>query len=126
MYLSKTKLLTLSLHDFLKYRKKYFFFFIILMLISSCNYKPLFNENRLSNLTFKSIETSGDKRIAQIMVNKLNIIKNNERELIVSYEKNVVTIQEIIDVIKSRKIDIFDVQSRDPDLEDVFIKLIKN
>ena len=30
------------------------------------------------------------------------------------------------DVIKSQKIDIFDVQSRDPDLEDVFIKLIKN
>ena len=78
MYLSKTKLLTLSLHDFLKYRKKYFFFFIILMLISSCNYKPLFNENRLSNLTFKSIETSGDKKIAQIMVNKLNIIKNKD------------------------------------------------
>ena len=75
MYLSKTKLLTLSLSDFLKCRKKYFFFFFILILISSCNYKPLFNENRLSNLTFRSIETSGDKRIAQIMVNKLNIIK---------------------------------------------------
>ena len=54
------------------------------------------------------------------------IIKNNEKELVVSYEKNIINIQEIIDVIKSQKIDIFDVQSRDPDLEDVFIKLIKN
>ena len=52
-------------------------------------------------------------------------IKNNEKELVVSYEKNIINIQEIIDVIKSQKIDIFDVQSRDPDLEDVFIKLIK-
>ena len=54
------------------------------------------------------------------------IIENNEKKLIISYEKNVINIQEIIDVIKSQKIDIFDVQSRDPDLEDVFIKLIKN
>ena len=53
-------------------------------------------------------------------------IKNDEKELVVSYEKNIINIQEIIDVIKSQKIDIFDVQSRDPDLEDVFIKLIKN
>ena len=88
MYLSKTKLLTLSLHDFLKYRIKYFFLFIILMLISSCNYKPLFNENRLSNLTFKSIETSGDKRIAQIMVNKLNIIKNQSGKNTLHIEAN--------------------------------------
>ena len=53
-------------------------------------------------------------------------IKNNEKELVVSYEKNIINIQEIINVIKIQKIDIFDVQSRDPDLEDVFIKLIKN
>ena len=88
MYLSKTKLLTLSLSDFLKCRKKYFFFFFILILISSCNYKPLFNENRLSNLTFRSIETSGDKRIAQIMVNKLNIIKKQNGKNTLYIEAN--------------------------------------
>ena len=85
-------------------------------------------ENMLNKIQTKIVKFSVNKKVELIdtLKKKLKIIKNNEKELVVSYEKNIINIQEIIDVIKSQKIDIFDVQSRDPDLEDVFIKLIKN
>lgn len=85
-------------------------------------------ENMLNKIQTKIVKFSVNKKVelTDTLKKKLKIIKNNEKELIVSYEKNIINIQEIIDVIKSQKIDISDVQSRDPDLEDVFIKLIKN
>ena len=85
-------------------------------------------ENMLNKIQTKIVKFSVNKKVELIdtLKKKLKIIKNNEKELVVSYEKNIIDIQEIIDVIKIQKIDIFDVQSRDPDLEDVFIKLIKN
>ena len=85
-------------------------------------------ENMLNKIQTKIVKFSLNKKVELIDTTKkkLKIIKNNEKELVVSYEKNIINIQEIIDVIKSQKIDIFDVRSRDPDLEDVFIKLIKN
>ena len=85
-------------------------------------------ENMLNKIQTKIVKFSVNKKVELIdtLKKKLKIIKNNEKELVVSYEKNIINIQEIIDVIKSQQIDIFDVQSRDPDLEDVFIKLIKN
>ena len=73
-------------------------------------------------LCYKYLETIQ----SHILTKKLKIIKNNEKELIISYEKNIINIQEIIDIIKRQKIHISDVQSTDPDLEDVFIKLTKN
>ena len=85
-------------------------------------------ENMLNKIQTKIVKFSVNKKVELIdtLKNEFKIIKNNEKELVVSYEKNIINIQEIIDVIKSQEIDIFDVQSRDPDLEDVFIKLIKN
>ena len=84
-------------------------------------------ENMLNKIQTKIVKFSVNKKVELIdTLKKIKIIKNDEKELVVSYEKNIINIQEIIDVIKSQKIDIFDVQSRDPDLEDVFIKLIKN
>ena len=85
-------------------------------------------ENMLNKIQTKIVKFSVNKKVELIdtLKKKLKIIKNNEKDLVVSYEKNIINIQEIIDLIKSQKIDIFDVQSRDPDLEDVFIKLIKN
>ena len=85
-------------------------------------------ENMLNKIQTKIVKFSVNKKVELIdnLKKKLNIIKNNEKELVVSYEKNIINIQEIIDVIKSQKVNIFDVQSRDPDLEYVFIKLIKN
>ena len=76
----------------------------------------------LSNCTFP---ITGMKCIKKIVTNLAVIEIVDERFVLQEYAPGV-SIQEIIDVIKSQKIDIFDVQSRDPDLEDVFIKLIKN
>ena len=85
-------------------------------------------DNMLKKIQTKILKFTVNKKVKLFdNLNKnLKIITNNETELVVSYEKNILNIQEIIDVIKSQKVDIFDVQSRDPDLEDVFIKLIKN
>ena len=85
-------------------------------------------ENMLNKIQTKIVKFSINKKVNLFnnLKKNLKIMKNNEKELIVSYEKNIINIQDIIDVIKSQKIDIFDVQSTDPDLEDVFIKLIKN
>ncbi len=85
-------------------------------------------ENMLNKIQTKIVKFSVSKKVKLIdnVKSQIKIIKNNEKELIVSYEKNIINIQEIIDLVRSQKIDIFDVQSRDPDLEDVFVKLIKN
>ena len=85
-------------------------------------------ENMLNKIQTKIVKFSISKKVKLVenAKSQIKIIKNNEKELIVSYEKNIINIQEIIDLVKSQKIDIFDVQSRDPDLEDVFVKLIKN
>ena len=56
--------------------KKNSFLFVFLILICSCSYKPLFDEDQLGKFTVKNIEASGYKRIAQMTINKLNIIKN--------------------------------------------------
>ena len=56
--------------------KKISIFYILLFFILSCNYKPLFDESRFGQLNFKNIEIKGDKRAAQIIVNKLNVVKN--------------------------------------------------
>ena len=85
-------------------------------------------ENMLKKIQTKILKFCVNKKVklSDNLNKSLMIISNSEKELIISYEKNIIKIQEIIDEIKSQKIDIFDVQSRDPDLEDVFMKLIKN
>ena len=85
-------------------------------------------ENMLNKIQTKIVKFSVSKKVKLIdnVKSQIKVIKNDEKKLIVSYEKNIINIQEIIDLVKSQKIDIFDVQSRDPDLEDVFVKLIKN
>lgn len=61
--------------------KKNLFLFVLLVLVYSCNYKPLFNKDNLKELNFKIIEISGDKRITQIVVNKLNITRDKTGSL---------------------------------------------
>ena len=85
-------------------------------------------ENMLNKIQTKIVKFSINKNVvlSDNLKRNLKILKSNDKEFIISYEKNIINIQEIIDLVRSQKIDIFDVQSRDPDLEDVFIKLIKN
>ena len=68
------------------------FLFILLILVCSCNYKPLLNKDNLGQLNFKTIEISGDKRIAQIIVNKLNIKKDQtgNLDLFIRGKKNTI------------------------------------
>tara|TARA_B100002051_G_scaffold265963_1_gene292535 strand:+ start:1355 stop:1840 length:486 start_codon:yes stop_codon:yes gene_type:complete len=64
--------------------KKEFFLFVIFIFIFNCNYKPLLNNDQLKQLKFHQIETSGNKRIAQIIVNKLNIVKDKKGVFVIS------------------------------------------
>ena len=66
--------------------KKSLFLCIFLILTYSCNYKPLLNKDQLDKLKFQTIQTKGDKRIAQIVVNKLNILSDKTGNLIMSIE----------------------------------------
>jgi len=85
-------------------------------------------ENMLNKIQSKIVKFKINRKVSNLGdISKLiKIVSNNSNELIVSYEKNKVNIQNIIDSLKVQNIDILDVQSTDPDLEDVFIKLIKD
>tara|TARA_B100001029_G_C14735123_1_gene272496 strand:- start:55 stop:540 length:486 start_codon:yes stop_codon:yes gene_type:complete len=71
--------------------KKKSFLYIFLILLFSCNYKPLFDEDQLNQLRFKNIEINGEKRIVQLVVNKLNVKKDPKGHLTlyVNGKKNV-------------------------------------
>ncbi len=56
----------------------------------------------------------------------VNILSSEGNELILSYEKNSLSINEIIKFINEQNIKISDISTDDGDLEDVFIRLTKN
>ena len=58
--------------------------------------------------------------------NSLKIISSNENELIVSYDKSKLSINEIISFLNKQDIKILDISTEDGDLEDVFVRLTKN
>ena len=76
---------------FLNYRKKYLFLFLLFLIFVSCNYQPLFKSEQLSELNFSNIQVLGNKRISQLIVNKLNLIKSPSGNLSLSInsKKNV-------------------------------------
>ena len=71
--------------------KKKLFLLIVFISISNCNYQPLLNKDQLKQLKFHKIDISGNKRIAQIIVNKLNIVKDKKGIFVISVngKKNV-------------------------------------
>ena len=48
----------------------------ILIIVNGCNYKPLFDQDQLKGFAVKSYEINGDKRVAQVLVNKLSIVRD--------------------------------------------------
>ena len=56
----------------------------------------------------------------------LKVIYNKENEICVSYEKSKVDVENIISLIKQNNNKIEDISTDDGDLEDVFLRLIKN
>ena len=56
----------------------------------------------------------------------LNIISNKDNEVVMSYEKKTITIEEIIDLIQKQNSKILDISTDEGDLEDVFVRLTKD
>ena len=84
--------------------------------------------NLLSKLQTKKVNFKLDRNI-QIKNNQLDSLKisnNKENEITLSYDKNRIKIEEIIELIKKENVKILDISTDDGDLEDVFIGLTKN
>ena len=85
--------------------------------------KNLLNRIQTKKVIFK---TNKKIEIKEEILESLKIIHNKDNELCVSYEKNKIKIEEIINFIKTKGIEINDVVTYDADLEDVFLHLTKN
>ncbi len=85
-------------------------------------------QNLLSKIKTKTVRFVIDNNINidHGEFENLKIISNKNNELIVSYEKNKLEIEKIINFLVSRGVRITDISTDDADLEDVFVKLTKN
>ena len=59
-------------------------------------------------------------------LDSLKILSVKENEISLSYEKNRIKIEEIINLIQENNVKILDISTEDGDLEDVFLGLTKN
>ena len=85
-------------------------------------------KNLLSKIKTKKVNFKLDRTI-QIKNDQLDSLKMSnygENEITLSYDKNRVKIEEIIEIIKRENVKILDMSTDDGDLEDVFIRLTKN
>ena len=83
--------------------------------------------NLLERIQTKKVTFKVNKKVEinDKTLKSLQILYNRENEICVSYEKSKINIQEIIDFIKKKNIEINDISTDDGDLEDVFLRLIK-
>jgi ABC-2 type transport system ATP-binding protein len=85
-------------------------------------------KNLLDKIQTKRVTFKIDKKI-YIRDNdlpSLKLISSSETEFCVSYEKNKINIENLINLIKKNNTKILDISTDDGDLEDVFLRLIKN
>ena len=85
--------------------------------------KNLLDRIKTKKVTFK---TNKKINIKEEDLDSLKIISNLENEICVSYEKSKINIEELINLIKKNDTLIQDISTDDGDLEDVFLRLIKN
>ena len=85
--------------------------------------KNLLNRIQTKKVTFKINSTINLKNDA---LKSLKVIYNNKNEICVSYEKNRLAINDLIEIFNKANIKILDISSDDGDLEDVFVNLTKN
>ena len=69
---------------------------------------------------------NGKVNIENRSLKSLNVIDNQPGQLIVSYEKSLLNIEELINYINKQNIKISDISTDDGNLEDVFVRLTKN
>ena len=85
-------------------------------------------KNLLDKIQTKKVIIKTDKKvnIQDNDLESLKIISNLENELSVSYEKSKISMEELIKLVKKNDVQILDISTDDGDLEDVFLRLIKN
>ena len=85
-------------------------------------------KNLLKRIQTKIVKFSVEKKvnINNDSLKSINILSNETNELVVSYEKNSLNINEIIKFINEQNVDLLDISTDDGDLEDVFLRLTKN
>ena len=85
-------------------------------------------KNLLNRIQTKKIIFKTDKKvdIKEDDLESLKIISNLDNEVCISYEKSKINIEELINLIKKNDVKIKDISTDDGDLEDVFLRLIKN
>ena len=85
--------------------------------------KNLLNRIQTKKVTFK---TDKEINIQKNDLESLEIISKIDNEVCVSYEKSKVNMEKLINLIKKNNVKIVDISTDDGDLEDVFLRLIKN
>lgn len=85
--------------------------------------KNLLDKIQTKKVTFKLDRPT---QIKNDQLNSLKIVSISDNNITVSYEKNRIKIEEIINLIQNEDIKILDISTDDADLEDVFLSSIKN
>ena len=83
----------------------------------------LLNRIQTKKVTFK---TDIKININNNDLESLKIVSQLDNEVCVSYEKSKINMEELINLIKKNNVKIIDISTDDGDLEDVFLRLIKN
>ena len=85
-------------------------------------------KNLLDKIQTKKVTFKTDKKIdiKNEDLPSLKIISKLETEVCVSYEKSKINMENLINLIKKNNAKIIDISTDDGDLEDVFLRLIKN
>ena len=85
-------------------------------------------KNLIDRIQFKKVifKLGSKLEINDFNLVSLNIISNDKNNLIVSYDKNKLQMDQIINAINNQDIKILDISTEDGDLEDVFVSLTKN
>ncbi len=85
-------------------------------------------QNLLNKIQIKKVTFKIDKAInaKNYQLNYLKILSSNNNEIIFSYEKNKINIEEIIKLIQKDNVKILDILTHDGDLEEVFLDLTEN
>ena len=85
--------------------------------------KNLINKIKIKKITFRLNKKIDLSKFESTELNQLSNINN---EIIISYDKEKIKIEEIMKLIKNESAEILDISTDDADLEDVFIELTKS
>ena len=85
-------------------------------------------KNLLDKIQTKKVTFKTDKKIdiKDEDLPSLKLISKLDTEICVSYEKSKINMENLINLIKNSNAKILDISTDDGDLEDVFLRLIKN